>query len=73
MTFYDCVIQCAGTPDLVKEFDRLTGHNLADLKPRSGLDRMIDEATGRDKEGLEEFLRFVFDCIWTRLPTMPYS
>lgn len=66
MTFHDCVIACAGQAELVAEFDRLTGHNLS-LKG-SPLDLEIDKATGRLEEGMRDFVGFVYECIWARLP-----
>jgi len=29
MTFEDCVLECCKTPELIKEYDRLQGSNLA--------------------------------------------
>ena len=68
MTFWDCVNVCAGEASLVEQFDRLTGHHLSKLHLRTGLDQMIDEATGRDQAAMVDFLNFVWDCIWTRFP-----
>ena len=65
MTLKDCVVHCAGVPELVAEFDRLTGSNLS-LRGTS-LDLMIDEATGRQREEMREFTAFVFECIWLPL------
>lgn len=68
VTFADCVMTAAATPELVEQFDRLTGHHLSKLDHRSGLDAMIDEATGRDRAAILDFLDFVWDCVYTRLP-----
>ena len=68
MDFYECVMVCAREPEPVAQFDRLTGHHLATLHKRSGLDAMIDKATGRDAAALSKFLDFVWDCIYTRIP-----
>ena len=68
MTFWECVSVCASQPSLVAEFDRLSGHHLSTIAGRSPLDMMIDEATGRDRAAIEQFLEFVWDCVWIRLP-----
>lgn len=65
--FLACVAQCANTPELVAEFDRLSGTHLATLSQRSPLEAMIDEATGRDAEALEAFLSFVWEFVYTPL------
>jgi hypothetical protein len=64
MTFHDCLMACAGNGDFVKEFDRLHGSNLG-LRG-SGLELAIDEATGRRDN--DDFINFVYECIWLRLP-----
>ena len=49
--------------ELVSEFNRLTGHQMG--VPRSGLDKAIDKACGRDPD-VEAFPDFVKLCqmIW---------
>lgn len=69
MSFYECALLCVAEPALVEQFDRLTGHHLSSITERSGLDAMIDEATGRDRIAMLDFLNFVWEVIWTRLPT----
>ena len=61
MSFEDIVLKAIKTPELVAEFDRLTGSNLQ--KKGSPLDQMIDQATGRNSDELEMFVSFVFACI----------
>jgi hypothetical protein len=65
MSFEDIVLKAIETPELVAEFDRLAGTNLQ--KKGSPLDRMIDDATGRNSDELEMFVSFVFGCIWLPL------
>lgn len=65
MTFQECVLQCAANKELVAEFDRLSGTSLGES--RSPLDRLIDEATGREEDEIKEFVKFVFLCIWLPL------
>jgi hypothetical protein len=62
MTLHECILYCLQQPALVAEFDRLSGTHLS--QPRSPLDAMIDEATGRDAEALARFAAFVAVCIW---------
>jgi hypothetical protein len=45
--FQECVIECVGNKELVKEFNRLSGCNLWQSLRRAPLDRMIDDACGR--------------------------
>ncbi len=73
MTFQDCVMECAKTPELVKEFNRLSDSHLF-VDTRSSLEKMIDEATGfqlevarREHEAMQKFLDFVFACVWIPL------
>jgi len=73
MTFYDCVIECAGNKDLVAQFNRLNGTNIG-VDPRKPIERMIDEATGHEeeiREGMKaefrQFIAFCWDVIWMPL------
>jgi hypothetical protein len=73
MTFEDCVKECFMTPDFVKQFNRLTGCKLLEDN-RTPIDRMIDSATGYDKEidaqqreYFRRFLSFVFEFVWLRI------
>jgi hypothetical protein len=66
VTFVDCVRQAFSTPELIAEFDRLSKSNLS--RHGAGLDLMIDDATGRRDTDLEQFIRFVREFIWDRLP-----
>lgn len=75
MTFYDCLLECARTPDLVSEFNRLTGRHVGEKLARHPIEVMVDQATGFDQalaayqdEDLRAFIEFCHDCVWTRLP-----
>ena len=63
MTYAECLHRAAGNAALVAEFDRLTGSELGHA--RSPIDRMIDEATGR--EWALQFAAFVFEAVWLPL------
>lgn len=67
MTFNECVLSCASNMELVKEFDRLHGTHLSSINTRKPIEKMIDEASGRDKDALEKFVSFVYNCVWLRL------
>lgn len=66
MTFHECVIVCAGQPELVAQYDRLTGSRLASLATRAPIARMIDEATGAERDQVARFVAFIYDCVWMR-------
>jgi hypothetical protein len=68
MTFEEVLLYCADQPEFVREFDRLYGAHLSTLDRRSGLDAMIDEATGRDTAALDKFAAFVLEFVWPYLP-----
>jgi hypothetical protein len=61
----ECLAVASSTPDLVSEFDRLTGHNLS--RTGSPIDLAIDDASGRTEAGAKEFIEFVRDCIFYRM------
>jgi hypothetical protein len=48
---------------LVAEYERLTGERLV----LSGIEGMIDRATGYQDQKLNKFIQFVDECIWQRL------
>jgi hypothetical protein len=66
VSYMDCLMECAGTPELVAEFDRLRGANLS--RRGSGLDLEIDRATGRLNADMQAFCEFVYECVYARLP-----
>lgn len=61
--FLDCLREAVHDPEFVAEFDRLTGHNLS--RHGTGLDLMIDDASGRTEAGIREFCEFVRDHVYT--------
>jgi len=52
-------------PDLVAEFDRLAGTDVA--ARAAPLNRAIDVASGRAEADLQRFLAFAKDALWDRL------
>lgn len=66
MTFRECVLECAKNMELVKSFDRLKGTNLS--QRGSQIELMVDQATGRYKKEAIDFINFVYEVVWIRLP-----
>lgn len=64
MTFEECVNVCAGTRELVREFDRLAGTHLSEIGRRAPIHAMIDEASGRDAAAFRKFVAFVAEFVW---------
>lgn len=66
ITFIECMEMCIDNKNLIREFDRLNGTNLS----RKGLviEVMIDEVSGRFEEDFIQFVDFVWDHIFTRVP-----
>ena len=58
----DCIYWAIGEPDIVAAFRENTGDLwVPGLTP---LDRMIDEATGRDRAFAESFIRWANVAVW---------
>ncbi|MFL1449249.1 hypothetical protein ACI77O_12710 [Pseudomonas tritici] len=75
MTFFDCLMECAKTPKLVTEFNRLTNRHVGEKLARSPFDALIDKATGyqevlneQSDDDLRAFVGFCYECVWARLP-----
>lgn len=66
MTFEECCQECLRNEPLVAEFDRLNKSNLS--FKGSPLDLEIDKATGRLTNDVRDFVRFVWNSVWIRLP-----
>lgn len=63
LTFAECLIISASEPELVQQWERLTGNTLISSNP---LNRMIDEATGYNLHVMGKFADFVYDCIFLK-------
>ncbi len=59
-------MMAANTPELVAEYDRLSGTNLS--RRGTPLDLMIDDAVGRQEKEMHGFVEFVRECIYERIP-----
>lgn len=66
LTFTDCLMEAAKAPELLQQFCRL--NNFTNPITASGINKMVDEATGYDKMVIEKFVDFVWEFIWTRIP-----
>jgi hypothetical protein len=51
-----------GSDHVRADFEAMTGKKWT--PPRNGLDRMIDEATGADKEYIEAFVAWFNEHVW---------
>ena len=60
--FIQCLIEAIDCPDLVEQFDRLYGSNLA-LKG-IGIDLVIDKTTGRLQDNIRDFADFVHKYVY---------
>ncbi len=76
MTFNDCALECCKQSELIRQFDRLSGTNVMQIfyDKRAPITRMIDEATGYQKEldrkaheDMQMFLCFIFECVYMPL------
>lgn len=67
MTFAECVLTCVSTPELIAEFNRLSGCNLGQSLNRKPIEVMVDEAVGysgeRDSD-MAAFVMFVAEYVW---------
>lgn len=71
MTFEQVVNECASNTELVANWNRLTGRKFGQSLSRKPIEVAIDNAcgaTGENPEDVKEFIAFVLDCIWLRLP-----
>jgi hypothetical protein len=65
LTFLQCVKEASGCIELLAQIDRLFRTNL--LGKGSPIERMVDDATGRNDADIQTFLRFVWNCIFIRV------
>jgi hypothetical protein len=61
-----CLDEAIRVPELVKSFDRLYGFNLS--RRGAPLDLAIDKATGFEEAGMIEFMNFVWEFVFLRVP-----
>jgi hypothetical protein len=63
MDFQDCLLECVGNPEFVDNWARLRDVHL----PTTGIDAMIDEATGHDSDIARLFIADVYELVWRPL------
>ncbi len=63
VAFYECVLEVCRSP-MVKEYDRLRGTNLS--MKGAPLELMIDQATGRFENEVEDFIEWIYTDVWSR-------
>lgn len=74
-TFIDAVLYCYEQPELVAQYERLSGRRVRP-PPRSALEKMIDDATGNtefDEAEVLAFAAFVMEFVWLRLPPAAFE
>ena len=59
-------MESVGCAELVEQYDRLQGSNLS--MKGSALAVEIDKASGRMESEIKDFILWVYDVVWTRLP-----
>lgn len=64
ITLQECVNECWKSNEFVKEFNRLNGST---LKIGGGFDKIIDDATGKTKDDLLAFIRFIDTTIYKQM------
>lgn len=62
MSFEDCVKMVWETPELIEQYNRLTGSKIQ--AKRSPLEMMIDDASGYEKAEMFKFFDFVYKYVW---------
>lgn len=75
MSFLDVIRKCASEKRFIAEFNRLNGSHLFENDSRPPIVKMIDEATGyksviddKNSKDMQDFILFVYDAVWLRLP-----
>ncbi len=66
--FMECMDEACRTPELIEAFDRLTGCKIGTLAQRAPIERLVDEVTGFRNDQMRQFVKFVHDSIYLRLP-----
>jgi len=57
MKFDDIVVECYNNLEFVKEYNRMTGSSIGTSK--TPIEYLIDKSTGKEKDELTNFVRFV--------------
>lgn len=66
LSFMACVEACTESLELVAQVDRLYKTNI--LRKGAPINLMVDDATGKADDDKQTFLRFVWNCIFIRVP-----
>lgn len=64
--YWKCVNAALESYDLVEQFDRL--HKTDLLGKASSIEREIDRVTGKQESDVLQFLIFVHECVYSRIP-----
>lgn len=66
--FMKCMDEACRTPEMIEAFDRLTGYKIGSLAQRAPIERLVDDVTGFRNDQMRQFVEFVHDSIYLRLP-----
>lgn len=72
-TFLDVVLFCARNEEFVAQYDRLYGGALGTLARRAPIEKIVDRATGFERDECLKFAAFVYEMVWTRLPDSAFE
>lgn len=66
--FQRCIVESSDIPELVENFDRLTGCKIGRISTGSVIEKMVDSATGFRDDQLRQFAEFVHQYVYMLLP-----
>jgi len=68
--FMSCAVWAASKEEIVKAFEKDTGWDVRTVVLRSSIEKMVDEATGRDREFLGKWYDWVAENIFGEDPSV---
>lgn len=66
--FRQCLVEASSNPEFIENFDRLTGCRITRIDGASGIEKLVDAATGFRDDQLRQFAEFVHNGIYATLP-----
>ena len=66
--YQQCLVEACNTPELIENFERLSGCKISRIAKGSSIEKMIDQVTGFRDDQLRQFAKFVHDSVYMRLP-----
>lgn len=71
--WFGCVMWVASVPEAIARFEAETGHRWLPGSVRSGIERMIDKATGHEAAVFDAFVDWVNINVWGEDPFMAHG